>query len=246
MHSAHDQGLTCANVHSRSTTGRTRKGVRVQSWAPRWGAATLQHHAPLGLNFLFGIQSSMTRALGICIFVEGDGNMLLINFWINLSEGRFCGTLGDAKLHLFVTLGVCFLLVEFSSYFLFLGETLFTWSHLMLSTWPTHCVSLECKNLCVCLFMCVSVCLRKTLVSTNTLRFCSTLRSVSLCICAVSPISTHLKLCNPVETMQHSVSATYISAVFPSICSIFLCLCKSIYICLCKRFLASEISIEEE
>ena len=188
--------------------------------------------------------------------------MLLINFWINLSEGRFCGTLGDAKLHLFVTLGVCFLLVEFSSYFLFLGETLFTWSHLMLSTWPTHCVSLECKNLCVCLFMCVSVCLRKTLVSTNTLRFCSTLRSVSLCICAVSPISTHLKLCNPVETMQHSVSATYISAVFPSICSIFLCLCKSIflcmcksiflclcksiYICLCKRFLASEISIEEE
>ena len=203
MHSAHDQGLTCANVHSRSTTGRTRKGVRVQSWAPRWGAATLQHHAPLGLNFLFGIQSSMTRALGISLLKAMEICCWSI-FESALSEGRFCGTLGDAKLHLFVTLGVCFLLVEFSSYFLFLGETLFTWSHLMLSTWPTHCVSLECKNLCVCLFMCVSVCLRKTLVSTNTLRFCSTLRSVSLCICAVSPISTHLKLCNPVETMQHS------------------------------------------
>lgn len=91
----------------------------------------------------------------------------------------------------------------------------------------THCVSLECKNLCVCLFMCVSVCLRKTLVSTNTLRFCSTLRSVSLCICAVSPISTHLKLCNPVETMQHSVSATYLQ--YFHLFAVFSCVCAKVF-----------------
>ena len=158
MHSAHDQGLTCANVHSRSTTGRTRKGVRVQSWAPRWGAATLQHHAPLGLNFLFGIQSSMTRALGISLLKAMEICCWSI-FESALSEGRFCGTLGDAKLHLFVTLGVCFLLVEFSSYFLFLGETLFTWSHLMLSTWPPTVCLWSAKifvSVCLCVCLCVS------------------------------------------------------------------------------------------
>ena len=231
----------CKCAHPRSTTGRTRKGVRVQSWAPRWGAATLQHHSALTFFLEYRAQWQGPWAY-LCwrrwkyvadqFLNQPLRGKILWNTW-RCKVASFCHTWC-----LFSISGVQFLLlVSWWNAFHLESPYAFYLAHPL-------CVSGVQKSLCLSVYVCVCVSPEDSGLHKYFALLLHIKVRVSVYLCCVSNLHT-------LETLQScwnyaTLGVRYISAVFPSICSIFLCLCKSIYICLCKRFLASEISIEEE